>query len=75
MLTINEVKRMQKDAKKSSIMKKKLENGTFFKNENKIYIDDMFDDTKISTGKCCKQEPRIGRKYQIPAIKLKKNNK
>ena len=72
MLTIKEVKRMEKDAKKSSIMKKKLENGTFFKKSNKIYIDDMFDDTKISTDKCPKQKPRIGRKYQIPVIKLKK---
>jgi len=70
MLTIKEVKRMQKDAKKGSIMKKKLENGTFFNKDNKVYINDMFDDTKISTGKCPKQEPRIGRKYQVVGLRL-----
>ena len=65
MITLKEAKRMQKAALKGAIIRKKLQNGTFFSKNNSFYINDMFCDTKIHTDKCSKQNPRIGRKYQI----------
>jgi hypothetical protein len=51
-------------AKISKRMRKKLKNGSFFNNNNKKFIDDLFDDTKILLEPYDNIKPRIGRKYQ-----------
>ena len=45
--TTEELKSMVSNAKKSTLMRKKLQNNTFFKRSNSYYIKDMFDDSKI----------------------------
>ena len=62
--TKEELKSMVSNAKKSTLMRKKLQNNTFFKRSNSYYIKDMFDDSKIILYKCPKTKIRIGKKYQ-----------
>ena len=69
MITLKDAKRMQKEALKGAIIRKKLQNGTFYNKNNSFYINDMFCDTKIYAGKCKKQLPRIGNKYQVEVKK------
>lgn len=52
-------------AKETKILRKKLKDGSFFKDNNKFYVDDLFSDTKISENKCKLKKPRIGNNYQI----------
>lgn len=63
--TKQEIKNMVSNAKKTTIMRKKLQNNTFFKKTNAYYVNDMFDETKIKLDKCPKTKIRIGKKYQI----------
>lgn len=64
-ITEDDLKIMQYYAKETKILRKKLIDGTFFHINNKKYINDLFNDSKISEEKCENKSPKIGDQYQV----------
>jgi hypothetical protein len=65
---MEDIKILEYYAKETVMLRKKLKENIFFKKENKKYIDELFNDSKIEEEKCQNKKPKIGDDYQATIL-------
>lgn len=65
---MEDIKILEYYAKETVMLRKKLKEDIFFKKENKKYIDELFNDSKIEEEKCQIKKPKIGDNYQATIL-------
>ena len=61
---MEDIKILEYYAKETIILRKKLKENIFFNSENKKYIDELFNDSKIDEEKCPNKKPKVGNNFQ-----------